>query len=106
MSAFKDVVEGDIRRVFLNEDEFAEKHDIDGEKIVVMLDIDRMNERRDKAGLSDENLYFYVKEKELGRRPKVNSPMLFDGLHHIVTECIENDGVLEIALARQNVGVL
>lgn len=106
MSAFKDAVDADIRRTFINLSEFGEIHNIDGEGIVLVLDIDRLNERRDKAGLTGEVLYFFVKETDLGRRPKVNSSMLFDGLQYLVTECVENGGVLEIALGRENVGVM
>ena len=38
MSYFKDMVAVDVKRIFLNPDEFAEKHNIDGKEILCVLD--------------------------------------------------------------------
>jgi hypothetical protein len=104
MSDFKDWVAADIANVFLNLDEFAEEHSINGANVPVILDRDRLNERRDKAGLTGEELYFFVAAHDLPVRPKTGETMRFDRRIYEITECLENDGVLEIALLRQNAG--
>lgn len=104
MSFFKDAVKADIRNTFINTSEFGEWHDIDGKAVAVMLDIDRLNERRDKAGLSAEEIYFYVASSDLPRRPVPENIMMFDRRPFRIVECPENDGVYEIVLERQNSG--
>lgn len=105
MSDFKDILSSDLTNVFINEGEFAALHTVNGARIPVMLDSDRLLERRDKAGLSGESLYFYVCAVDLPTRPLVDSSMMFDGVQYVVTECLENEGLLEVALMRQNSGM-
>lgn len=42
MSAFKDMVARDLDAVFLNVDEFAELHMVEGKEIPVVMDDDRL----------------------------------------------------------------
>lgn len=40
MSLFKDTVKADVKNVFLNADEFSDRHKIDGVEIVCQIDTD------------------------------------------------------------------
>ncbi len=105
MSKFKDLIAADIGNVFMNPDEFAEPHTVDGVSMVVTVDNDRLKERSKKEydGLSVGELLFFAPAAAFTKRPVQDRPMNFDGRAMIVFDVREDLGMLEIIL-NQNRG--
>lgn len=74
MSGFKDMVAADIDNVFLNEDEFAETHTLEGNTCVCVITNDRTKRvtrsARNFSGLHGDFLCVVVKTSSLQREPK------------------------------------
>jgi len=102
MSLFKDQVAADIAATFINFDEFATEHDIDGENLTIVLD-SNLNTGNKFKGVTEDGVYlnhitFFVAENVLGYRPVENDHMTFDGYPCTVASCDEDFGLLEITL--------
>lgn len=100
---FKDLVRNDIENIFMNADEFAETHNIDGKDMVVMVDNNEMLERekRYKAledGIFRKQVLFYVSAVKFGRLPAIGKIMVFDKKQYKVTDAIREGGVYSISL--------
>lgn len=97
MSWFKDMVREDAEEVFLKEEEFAEKHRINGKKVICLVDSDisANSKLANLLGVYDNSVVIYVKEGVLPV-PKVKSRLNLDGsLHQVIQTKIE-DGMLII----------
>jgi hypothetical protein len=101
---FKDLVAADISNVFLNRQEFADKHTIDGVEMTVVVDENELLERdKAKMGTHTDGLYkarrlIYVSRQEFGPRPAVGKQLNFDGRPFRVEDCTEEAGMLAITL--------
>lgn len=106
MSAFKDLLQDDINNVFLNQNEFAEMHTVDGRQLLVVVDNDRLMQRSKKEfdGVSVGEILYYVQIKDLLERPEQGSLQVFDGRPMYVFDCREDGGIYEIIL-QQNRGM-
>lgn len=103
MSAFKDIVRSDISDVFINLDEFAAVHTVNGKKVPVIVDNNEMIERQKRMKSSMDGLYvkttlIYVKAKDLGALPPVGSALTLDGKIFRVTDSMNEDGLYSIHL--------
>lgn len=97
---FKDVVAADIEKVFLNTDEFAESHRIDGEDITCVLDEDKAVPNK-IDGVYTMRRRLFISQLALGYRPEPEQKIKIDDNYFYVLDCIGND-MLEIVLeARQ-----
>lgn len=107
MSKFKEMLDRDIKNVFLNADEFGEEHVIDGETVVCVFD-NYMTDNRDQGTLPDRvdfadgiyrsRLQLYVKESDLGYIPRSRDPIDIDGKVYIVASVARDIGMLTITL--------
>lgn len=91
--------------MFLGADEFASEHEINGRRLVVMVDQDKADRKmlqteRDFMGVFDVALYFYAAASDFPQTPRPNDIMIFDRKQYSVRSCYENQGVLEIMLIR------
>ena len=96
----KEQIITDIDDVFLDYDDFATYHMINGEKILCVVDDERLIKRQDAAAQGTylgEKLIF-VKQSDLGGRPAVDSRMEFDGKPLYVRSVAGTDDLLEIRL--------
>ena len=102
MTNFKDFVKHDLD-TFINLEEFAEVHHIDGKPVKSMIDSDVLQIYSNvKAGQYDgvyrSVLALYVKEDDLGYRPVRDQHLDIDGSIYIVDECSSEMGILKIVL--------
>jgi len=104
MENFKDRVAADLS-VFLNLDEFAEYHDIDGETVKIVLDSDLIHSRPhlyrsqfDAEGTYQNRVVFFVREADLGYRPVEGQVLELDGLQYLVAQVGEDMGLLTVTL--------
>lgn len=101
---FKDLVTADISAVFLNGQEFADTHTIDGKPMTVVVDENELLEReKSKMGIQVDGTYkarrlIYVAKEEYGPRPAHGKQINFDGRLFRVADCTEEASVLAITL--------
>ena len=89
--------------VFLNPDEFAEIHSINGQNMTCIIDkhLSRQRTNRqndDYDGLFMWQIILFVKETDLGYVPEYDQRITVDGKWYTVVECIGDSEILEITL--------
>lgn len=88
---------------FINNNEFAKTHNIDGLDIPVVVDSDILKIRSNNKSEQYDGVYsgvvaVFVKASDLPERPVFGQPLRLDGKLYLVKECNEDMGVLEIIL--------
>lgn len=101
MSAFKDAVAKDIKAVFINLDEFADEHDLDGKKVRCVVDKDITATAKDTIanplmGVFVSAVTIYVDAKDMDRKPVEGEILLLDNKRYIVRNVGVEDGMLVI----------
>lgn len=99
MSTFKDFLDSDSA-VFLNIDEFATTHNIDGKDIDIVIDNDMLKERQAKyaEGTYLGDLLFHVKKSDFGYKPAIRKHIKFDGETYFITDFQEDMGIYIITI--------
>ena len=103
MSAFKDMVARDLDAVFLNVDEFAELHMIEGKEIPVVMDDDRLTtlKKGQILGLVEADMLLMGKVSDFPADMEPGRLLNVDGRELIVSKSSRDMGLIEAAL-RQN----
>ena len=102
--SFKDCIAADIQNVFLNQDEFAEVHTVDGRPMGVILDDDGLQQRdAARGGVHTDGLYksrrlIYLSKADYGGRPVPGKALNLDGRVWYVVSADEDAGMLTIEL--------
>ena len=94
--SLKDVMAADISAVFLNPNEFAETHSIDGESILAIVDEEKAVPNP-TDGVYVQHRKLFVKKEELGYQPLPDQRMNVDGQDFYVVDCVGDD-LLEVLL--------
>jgi hypothetical protein len=99
MKEFKDFVASDLN-TFINIEEFAEKHNIGGRVLEVVVDDDRLQDRskREYDGIYVGDILYMVKASDYGKIPKPNEAQMFDGKHCTVFDTRVYNGIYEVIL--------
>lgn len=100
---FKDIVRSDLDNVFMNTDEFAGLHTVNGKRMPVTVDNNELIERAKKAKSNMDGIYtkttlIFVKAKDLGLLPAVGASLVLDGKTYRVTDAMNEDGLYSIHL--------
>lgn len=98
---FKEQLQKDLDEVFLNLDEFAEMHSIEGKRIPVVVDTDQMNKNVQILGLIEADMLIMGKETDFPNHLEPGRTLNVDGREMIVVKASRNQGFVEVAL-RQN----
>jgi hypothetical protein len=95
------MVEDDINAVFLNLDEFADTHTVEGREITLVLDEDKLIERQGGAELSvaESALLLYASVTDLPPRRNPGEVLNFDGREYTVNSWTQSQGMATIALS-------
>lgn len=99
--SLKDQMQADLD-LFLNLDEFAGWHDIDGRQVIASVDSDVnreetvVSERRDGVYIGE--IIVLVRATDLPERPVKGQHIKLDGELHLVKQCSEDMGMFEIVL--------
>ena len=105
---FKEMLQKDIKNVFLNLNEFAEIHDLNGYKVAAVIDDDFLDEitlkindepQRKAPGLFGGTIAIYVATSDFGKL-KPGRALEVDGKLHKVMSTSEQDGMLKIVATR------
>ena len=104
MSKFKDVINADIKSVFINEDEFSDKHIINDKEMVVQIDDNEAVERQLKinpnTGVFTRQLIIYVAVEDFGKMPYIGQVINLDGLIYRVVNVSSETGIYAITIER------
>lgn len=100
---FKELIRADINDVFMNTEEFAAIHTVNGKKMPVTVDNNELIERAKKAKSHMDGIYvrttlIYVKAKDFGKLPQIGSTLTLDGVSFRVTDATNEDGLFSIHL--------
>ena len=107
MMSFKELVERDNRTVFMNLDEFADIHVINGKEMPCIIDnnemIDREKRYQYKRSLYADGVYLkevllYVKAEDFGSLPAVGRSLTLDKKSYIISDAIDEGGIYSISL--------
>jgi hypothetical protein len=101
--SFKDIVQEDRKRVFLNLDEFGDTHTIDGKEMTVIVDNNEMLEREKRYKVHDDGIFIrqvliYVLEEDFGPLPAIGRLLKLDNKPFRITDAINEDGIYSISL--------
>jgi hypothetical protein len=102
MSNLKSYLNNDLQ-TFLNVDEFAEYHDIDGQQVLAIIESDQLNERprhpvelyRVTNGIYQSSITIYVKSDDY-EKPVIGQQICIDGEDYYVDSVAEEHGLLKI----------
>lgn len=104
---FKEQIALDNKNVFMNEDEFSERHLINGIEMPCTIDnnelIDREKRYQYKKSLYADGIYLkqlliYVRAEDLGALPAIGRAITFDKKSYIVSDAINEDGIYSLCL--------
>lgn len=112
MSEFKDIVDADMVDIFLNLDEFAKEHDLNGTVCTCIVE-SPTTEERFKRGKDYEgqdavhglSAIIHVKKSDIGEMPTEGQSFSLDGSYSEVQSCTEHMGMLTIELRENITGI-
>lgn len=105
MMGFKELAARDIQNVFLNQDEFGERHEVDGKVMTIIIDGMEVVERSKKQiehgrveGIFEKQLLLYVSRNEFGPLPAIGRILTLDRNKYRVTDAVDEGGMYSITL--------
>jgi hypothetical protein len=105
--SFRDQVAADIDGVFMNPDEFAETHTINGETVTAVISGNETKKKvgsRNFDGLHGDFTTVSVKKSLLKAIPAQGQNLKLDGKLYKVEKCVDNMGLLTVDLAVYRMG--
>ena len=103
---FKERILADLDTVFLNLDEFAEEHWIEGKTIPCVMNNDEMNalKKGQILGLVEADVVIFAKVDDLPKDLDPGRPLNVDGRELIVVKAYRHMGLAEVALRQNRTG--
>jgi len=104
--SFKEQIAKDLDNVFLNTDEFAELHRIEGREIAVVIDDDRRKKLKQGQilGLVEADMLIMGKTADFPKDLDPGRPLNVDGRELLITDSGEDMGLVEVALSQNRTG--
>lgn len=104
--SFKDQILKDLDAVFLNVDEFAEYHRVEGAEIPVVVDSDQLNKLKKGQilGLVEADMLLMGRETDFPRDLDPGRLLNVDGRELIVVNSGKDMGLAEVALRQNRTG--
>ncbi len=101
--SFKKQMMQDINDVFVNTDEFFEKHVVNGREMPVMVDENENMERtkfqkKFHEGIKAKKILVYVRASDFGRQPEHGSKITIDNIPFLVSDSINEAGMYSITM--------
>ncbi len=103
MMSFKDIIADDVHGVFMNTEEFSEKHTVNGIEMAVQIDSNEQIEREKRFNQHMDGVYLnqkliYVAASDFGSLPKQGSILTLDKRTYRVADAVSEDGVYSITI--------
>lgn len=104
--SFKEQIQQDLDAVFLNLDEFAELHRIEGTEIAVVVDSDRLNKLKQGQilGLVEADMLLMGRASDFPANLEPGRLLNVDGRELIVASSGKDMGLVEVALSQNRNG--
>lgn len=96
--SLRDEILSDLHEVFMNEDEHATLHTIDGKEILCIVDDDKLSDNKIKSGTYKGTKMVHVPLLDLEGLYVEGAHIEFDGEPYIVSEVIDSDGMITLTL--------
>ena len=101
--SLKEVMKDYVDNTFMNVDEFADMHTVDGKEMAVLVDDNEIVEREKKMKSNMDGVYvkqklIYVKASDFGALPAIGRQIMFDGKRYLVTDSTDEQGVYTITM--------
>lgn len=102
--SFKSQVKSDIKDVFINTDEFADTHTINGTEMPAVIDENELLKRQLKSNLTagaaiyKRTTLLYVAASDFGNLPGIGREVTVDGRTFRVTDSLSEGGMYSIHL--------
>ncbi len=104
-AGFKDLVYQDIRSVFMNPEEFGERHTVDGKVMTVVIDGNEVTERSRRQadsgrieGVYLRQIVLYAAKNEFGPLPATGRILKLDKSTYRVMDAADEGGIYSITL--------
>jgi len=106
MKSFKDDMAGDLDDTFMDIEEFADLHEVNGREIPIMFDDERLEKiRKFRGDIRDDvfqgEVFFFALERDLGCSLQVNELITLDGKEKFVHSAELKEGLWSIVLGRR-----
>ena len=100
---FKAIVKPAVHNIFLDLEEFADTHIVNGNEMPVLIDNNEQIEREKRINQNTDGIYtnqrlIYVAASDFGPLPKQGSLLTLDKRIFRVEDAIDEDGVYSITL--------
>lgn len=104
--SFKEQIAADLDSVFLNLNEFAEIHRVEGSKIPVVVDNDQLNKLKKGQilGLVEADMLLMGKAADFPANLEPGRRLNVDGRELIISSSGEDMGLVEVALQQNRTG--
>lgn len=101
--SFKEILQQDVKAVFLNPLEFGETHLVNGDPMTIVLDDVENIEREKKMkshtdGIYTRQVFFYVASADFGPLPKQGGMIDLDGKKYTVVDATDECGIYAITM--------
>lgn len=98
--SLKDEILADIDNIFLNEDDFGEKHIVNHKEIICMFDDEKLTERQgsNELAVSVSSALLFAKTSDLPPKMVNGSRIEIDGKIYVIDDWKDNLGMSNIAL--------
>lgn len=110
MGTFKEQLAAD-ETVFINLQEFADLHTVNGREMAVQIDSNELAEREKRYqnklyadGIYRKELLIYVRAEEFGKFPAVGRVLMLDGESYLISDAVDEDGIYSICLEANRTG--
>lgn len=102
-SPFKQTIQQDLKKTFLNLDEFAVEHNINGKQMPVVIDENETTESAVKfigygSGIYKHRFNLFVSEIDFGSLPAVGDLVSVDNKKYVVSDATKDDGLYMLTL--------
>ena len=106
MATFKEMIAADLDAVFINPDEFGEIHRVEGVKITVVVDNDRLEKLKQGQilGMVEADMLIMGREGDFPADLEPGRLLNVDGREMIVENAGRNMGLIEVALRQNRTG--
>lgn len=104
---FKESLVNDLSKVFINTNEFADTHNINGVDVDCVVDKDLTDGSKSRAldysreGIFLKQVLLFVKKEDIDK-PVEGERLTLDSEMYLVDNVSENNGLLEILLSRND----
>jgi len=95
---FKELVEAD-RDIFINLDEFAEEHVVDGSTINAVFEDEEIEDLDESRAVSASTMALFAKTEDLPSRKMQGEVLYVDNVAYTVMKWLEEMGVTKVSLS-------